>query len=594
MKLGLGLSLANRGGAGGISSPIPLSGLSLWLKADAGVSKLSYNYASQIVISGTSTPNVNGTYTATTVPGYGNQEPDRLDTYALTSPNGKTINWDNGENSFLLDNSFSSGSGTTWSVYQPYVSQIIITGFTGIYSNANGTYNGNGDDFTKAGPNQDYFIHNNELIQTGSEEVIATAPENYSGSWTPTSYVSSVTLAGAGISSVDGLYTRTDTQVNMYPVNFSASGGREIYFDQSNWWVGNELYLSYNLYDWEGNPDPEAPTGSLGTSSRSVGSPTSTTVIVPTGSISGVVTTSTVNTQGVLSWADQSGEGNNASVEFQGEQPTFVSSFLNGKPAIKFNGQGQCLQVASSASLDFTAETSCFIVVKYDGDGGPNDVIYIKNADDGFSGYPAMYGMVGVNAENGNVSFPLNAGGWSDHDSGVSISDGIPQLFSMIFNTNVGQSIYCNGILTGQQVLGDNINTSSGTLQIGGYNKSFDSQDFFNGKIAEIIMYNRAVTNTERQQVEAYLMDKYAICLDATSSVLMTGWVAGPRTLTPIGYAPYGNETYTYGDEVVRYETGVWIYGNSGLGEIARAYSTASRPWLATWPAGFTAQKICS
>jgi len=83
------------------------------------------------------------------------------------------------------------------------------------------------------------------------------------------------------------------------------------------------------------------------------------------------------------------------------------------------------------------------------------------------------------------------------------------------------------------------------------------------------------------------------ICSDATAKVLMTGWVAGPRTLSPIGYAPYGNDTYQYGDEVVRYETGVWIYSNSGLGEIARTYSIASRPWLATWPSGFTAEKIC-
>ena len=84
-----------------------------------------------------------------------------------------------------------------------------------------------------------------------------------------------------------------------------------------------------------------------------------------------------------------------------------------------------------------------------------------------------------------------------------------------------------------------------------------------------------------------------AICLDSTSSVLMTGWVAGPRTLAPIGYAPYGLETYTYGDEVVRYDGSAWIYENTGAGEIARSYSPVARPWLATWPAGFTAEKIC-
>ena len=82
-------------------------------------------------------------------------------------------------------------------------------------------------------------------------------------------------------------------------------------------------------------------------------------------------------------------------------------------------------------------------------------------------------------------------------------------------------------------------------------------------------------------------------CDDATAQVLMTGWVYGDRLLSPIGYFPYGGETYVYGDEVVRYEEGVWIYENSGLGEITRAYGYVGRPWLATWDSPFTASKIC-
>jgi hypothetical protein len=86
-------------------------------------------------------------------------------------------------------------------------------------------------------------------------------------------------------------------------------------------------------------------------------------------------------------------------------------------------------------------------------------------------------------------------------------------------------------------------------------------------------------------------------CPDATALVLMTGenaiWFYGPRALSPIGYAPYGFETYQYGDEVVRYDGSAWIYvNNAGIGEIARVYSVQSRPWLVTWP-NFTATKVC-
>ena len=82
-------------------------------------------------------------------------------------------------------------------------------------------------------------------------------------------------------------------------------------------------------------------------------------------------------------------------------------------------------------------------------------------------------------------------------------------------------------------------------------------------------------------------------CSEATAPVKMIGWVVGERTLSPIGYAPYGRETYLYGDEVVRYETGVWLYTNSTHGELARAYSYAARPWLVNWPAPFTAEQVC-
>ena len=82
-------------------------------------------------------------------------------------------------------------------------------------------------------------------------------------------------------------------------------------------------------------------------------------------------------------------------------------------------------------------------------------------------------------------------------------------------------------------------------------------------------------------------------CNVATAQVLMTGWTAGDRTLTPTNYAPYGYPNYEYGGEVVRYETGVWIYSNVDEGEIVRAYSYEPRPWLAAWPEGFTASKVC-
>jgi len=209
----------------------------------------------------------------------------------------------------------------------------------------------------------------------------------------------------------------------------------------------------------------------------------------------------------VTSWTDQSGNNNNA-IANTGEEPTFVSSFLNNKPAIEFNGLGQIMQIADANSLDFL-NMSSFIVLKYIGQGTGNNIVYIKNANAGSPADPAMYGLVAT-LFNGNLSFPLNVNDWVDHTTNVDIKDSIPRIFSMTYG---GSDIlmYANGFEVGSGSIGGNISTSTGTLQIGGYNKSFDSAEYFCGQIAEIIMYNRAVTSTERQQVESYLNTKYAI-----------------------------------------------------------------------------------
>lgn len=96
---------------------------------------------------------------------------------------------------------------------------------------------------------------------------------------------------------------------------------------------------------------------------------------------------------------------------------------------------------------------------------------------------------------------------------------------------------------------------------------------------------------------------------DATAWVLMdgpfyntpgdpgSGFVGGQswRKMAPIGYAPYGRETYIYGDEKVHFD-GTWKYENTfGAGFIIATGGTEGQwPWQATWSNGFTGAKITS
>ena len=64
------------------------------------------------------------------------------------------------------------------------------------------------------------------------------------------------------------------------------------------------------------------------------------------------------------------------------------------------------------------------------------------------------------------------------------------------------------------------------------------------------------------------------------------------RKMAPIGYAPYGRETYQYVDEVVRFDGTVWLYENATIGLVATGGNQGQWPWQATWTGSYKGTKI--
>ena len=58
-------------------------------------------------------------------------------------------------------------------------------------------------------------------------------------------------------------------------------------------------------------------------------------------------TSTTTNGQPVSSWADQSGNGNNATQGNAAVQPIYQTNVINGQPTLSFNGTGQRLATAN-------------------------------------------------------------------------------------------------------------------------------------------------------------------------------------------------------------------------------------------------------
>jgi len=203
----------------------------------------------------------------------------------------------------------------------------------------------------------------------------------------------------------------------------------------------------------------------------------------------------------VTAWADQSGNGNNASSS-EATRPTFVSNALNAKPVLRFDGSGQKMALTSSIG---GIAYSIFIVCKNNDNIKGSMYLWSLGL---YSRYIAVItdSNYNENARNKFILAEYDAGdGQEPSVIAWSTASATNSFFIGTAMQNGGGKAYLNGS-GGVDSLGTlALNNTFNSL--GGYGFGFD----INGDVAEIISYNRTLTNTERQQVEGYLNAKYAI-----------------------------------------------------------------------------------
>ena len=213
----------------------------------------------------------------------------------------------------------------------------------------------------------------------------------------------------------------------------------------------------------------------------------------------------------VTSWNDQSNNGNNVIQNSQFNQPLLIPGALNGNPVVRFDGNNDYLDGGSGVGNIQSSGASLFIVGKSNTSQGA----FISKSL--YGGAPLRYSILYEAGNNFGFLYLDNATRtmWFP-----SVSSGQSNLMTMIVDstsTSPSNTVFINSISKGVTSITSNYsmispynflvgayNNDSGVVPpIGGY--------FLNGDIAEIIMYNRALSDTERQQVETYLNAKYAL-----------------------------------------------------------------------------------
>jgi hypothetical protein len=201
-------------------------------------------------------------------------------------------------------------------------------------------------------------------------------------------------------------------------------------------------------------------------------------------------------------WDDLSGNGRHATQATPASQPAIVTGALNGRQVRRFDGSDDIMRIDIRAT--FPQPVTLFTVTKK----SANPAAFnsrVLHASSSFSTEANLFLPIACNGVSPNVgNFLMNFG--AGDQTGINFG-GDYQILTTLANA-AGSEIRRNGaqIYTG--------NPGSNGLQryasIGG--RSSDGLRNYNGDIAEILIYT-ALSTADRQKVELYLSQKYAIPL---------------------------------------------------------------------------------
>jgi hypothetical protein len=220
----------------------------------------------------------------------------------------------------------------------------------------------------------------------------------------------------------------------------------------------------------------------------------------------------------VAAWPDLSGNINDAVQNGGSAQPGYVTNSINGFPVVRFDGTDDQL------IAPYISGTNNFTIIAVTRTSGQEAIVPESNS--GVAGSEGEQYLLFDNKTQDTGNTNNSGAGVSLGDNGVSVfeyqwmpsgPDQTPPqavfagsvgtnavLMSVIYSARQ-PSIYLNGTLVRVGLASVRTNVFA-PREIGG-----DSYGFFNGDIAEILIFNRSLSDSERGVVETYLNNKYAI-----------------------------------------------------------------------------------
>ena len=203
--------------------------------------------------------------------------------------------------------------------------------------------------------------------------------------------------------------------------------------------------------------------------------------------------------EGAMSkWSDQSGNGYDATQTTSAYRPTLVGNSLNGHPVVKFDGSNDYLSLSSSVytAMKAAGAGEVFIVVKAEQDTSTTwRGMWCMGSSSSYEYYPTM---------NSEVHIKEDWGSTTQYDVGAPVDSLYQYNLYNVSGSASGWACRLNGSVLYQSasnMFGFNSNPRLGT----------NSSNYFNGEIAEVLIYKQVLSAAQRETVGRYLNLKYAL-----------------------------------------------------------------------------------
>ena len=221
----------------------------------------------------------------------------------------------------------------------------------------------------------------------------------------------------------------------------------------------------------------------------------------------------------VSHWDDQSNSNNDMSQGAEPLRPTFVADGINGRPSLRYDGTDDVLW--------FTSRISNIRTVFW----------VLREAPEATEDYHFVLGdSVYADFHGGRNSI------WGSSNSSVAVRNGLTWLNGELINGTTTERPTVASVLS---VI------TQGSVRANNLSKDRSGARYWWGDVGEVIIYDRPLTDDERQSVEDYLVAKFQIEMDGGLPRVGTPRIA-PNGGTFTGSSPLRMETTTPG-AVVHY-----------------------------------------